>query len=155
QMVDAMRGDGERGAYREGRARAVAQRLYDRYETGGQPKKYALLWVRRTQVPMGAFMDTKPEILKQTIETLRAMDPDRQILLVGDNLFEGRPGLREAFDAEHVLDGVDTTSLVGFWDAARNGGQQLGAGEQQLFLHYLNTDRDMVQIGMESGALET
>lgn len=151
-MADAMRGDGERGARREARARQVAQEIYARHETPGTPKKYALLWVRRTHVPMGAFMDTKPELLRQTIETIRAVDPDRQIMLIGDDLFEGRPQLRAQFAAEGVLAGVDLQTLQHFWE--RPDGR-LGHGEQTLFLHYLNLERDIVQIGMESGALET
>lgn len=154
-MVARMRGDGERGARRDARARALAEQVCARHEPDGRPRSYALLWVRRTRVPMGAFMDTKPELLRQTVALLRETDPDRRILLIGDDLFDGRPELRAAFEAEGALDGVDTETLRHFWAAGRHGGQALGQGEQALFLHHLDSARDIVQIGMESGALET
>ncbi|WP_144127219.1 toxin glutamine deamidase domain-containing protein [Catellatospora sichuanensis] len=153
-MVAAMRGHGERGARRDARARALADLVRARHEPDGQPRGYALLWVRQSRVPMGAFMDTKPELLRQTVALLRESDPDRRILLIGDDLFDGRPELKAAFEAEGVLDGVDTETLRHFWSADRHGGQALGQGEQALFLHHLDSARDIVQIGMESGALE-
>ncbi|GAB4060036.1 hypothetical protein GCM10028775_73940 [Catellatospora paridis] len=153
-MVAAMRGHGERGARRDARARALAELVCARHEPDGQPGSYALLWVRQSRVPMGAFMDTKPELLRQTVALLRETDPDRRILLIGDDLFDGRPELKAAFDAEGVLDNVDTETLRQFWSADRHGGQELGQGEQALFLHHLDSARDIVQIGMESGALE-
>lgn len=154
-MVAAMRGDGARGARRDARARALAEQVIARHEPDGRPARYALLWVRRTRMPMGAFMDTKPELLRQTVALLRETDPDRRILLVGDDLFDGRPELRAAYEAEGALDGVDTETLREFWAADRHGGRKLGQGEQALFLHHLDSRRDIVQIGMESGALET
>ncbi|MFC7762055.1 phosphotransferase [Catellatospora bangladeshensis] len=154
-MVAAIRGGGERGARRDARARALADQVIARHEPDGRPARYALLWVRRTRVPMGAFMDTKPELLRQTIALLRGTDPERRILLVGDDLFDRRPELRAAYEAEGVLDGVDTETLRDFWAAERHGGTKLGQGEQALFLHHLDSRRDIVQIGMESGALET
>ncbi|BCJ74228.1 hypothetical protein CS0771_37720 [Catellatospora sp. IY07-71] len=154
-MVAAMRGEGERGARRDARARALADQVIARHEPDGRPARYALLWVRRTGAPMGAFMDTKPELLRQTVALLRETDPERRILLVGDDLFDGRPELRAAYEAEGVLDGVDTETLRKFWAAERHGGTKLGQGEQALFLHHLDSRRDVVQIGMESGALET
>ncbi len=153
-MVAAMRGHGERGARRDARARALAELVYARHEPDGQPRSYALLWVRQSGVPMGAFMDTKPELLRQTVAMLRETDPDRRILLIGDDPFDGRPELKAAFDAEGALDDVDTETLRHFWAAERHGGQALGQGEQALFLHHLDSARDIVQIGMESGALE-
>ncbi|MEV4413448.1 toxin glutamine deamidase domain-containing protein [Catellatospora sp. NPDC049609] len=154
-MVAAMRGEGERGERRDARARALAEQVIARHEPDGQPASYALLWVRRTRVPMGAFMDTKPELLRQTVALLREADPGRRILLIGDDLFDGRPELRAAYEAEGALDGVDTETLRRFWAADRHGGHALGQGEQALFLHHLDSRRDVVQIGMESGALET
>ncbi|WP_170213328.1 toxin glutamine deamidase domain-containing protein [Catellatospora citrea] len=153
-MVAAMRGHGERGARRDMRARALAELVCARHEPDGRPRSYALLWVRKSGVPMGAFMDTKPELLRQTVALLRDMDPDRRILLIGDDLFDGRPEQQAAFEAEGALDGVDTETLRHFWSADRHGGQALGQGEQALFLHHLDSTRDIVQIGMESGALE-
>jgi hypothetical protein len=154
-MVNAMRGAGERGDRREARARAVAERLFGAHEgSSGERRKYALLWMRDTRLQVGAFMDTKPELVRQTIEQLRAADPDRRIVLVGDDLMRGWPALREQFASQGVLEGVDARTLVRYWTADRNGGQALGYGEQALFLHYLNSQRDIVQIGMESGALE-
>ncbi|GAA1380390.1 toxin glutamine deamidase domain-containing protein [Catellatospora chokoriensis] len=153
-MVAAMRGHGARGARRDTRARALAELVCARHEPDGRPRSYALLWVRRSGVPMGAFMDTKPELLRQTVALLREMDPDRRILLIGDDLSDGMPELKAAFEAEGALDGVDTETLRHFWSADRHGGQALGQGEQALFLHHLDRTRDIVQIGMESGALE-
>ncbi|WP_159025327.1 hypothetical protein [Streptomyces pluripotens] len=156
-MVAAMRGTGEYGLNREARARAVVDRVTQgaRLEAASaSPSKYALLWVRDNR-DQGAFMDTKPEILKQTIETLRSTEPDRKIFLVGDDLFQGHPELYSAFQEEGVLDGVDTETLIRFWAADKNNGKALTHGEQALFLHYLNTDVDLVQIGIESGALES
>ncbi|MGZ2358295.1 hypothetical protein LRE75_16595 [Streptomyces sp. 372A] len=156
-IVASTRGMGEFGARREARARAVVERVMsgDRFEpASGTLPKFALLWVRDNR-DNAAFMDTKPEILKQAIETLRATEPDRKILLLGDNLFKGRPELLAAFQQEGVLDGVDSESLIRFWAADKNGGTALTHGEQALFLHYLNTDADVVQVGIESGALES
>lgn len=156
-IASSTRGTGEFGMRREARARAVVNRVM---EGGGpdvdstSPLKYALLWVRDNR-DQGAFMDTKPEILKQTIEVLRSTEPDRKILLIGDDLFRGRPELFSAFQEEGVLDGVDTDSLIRFWAAEKNGGTALTHGEQALFLHYFNTDADIVQVGIESGALES
>ncbi|MCG7524573.1 hypothetical protein MHW47_09005 [Streptomyces sp. OfavH-34-F] len=156
-IVAGTRGTGEFGARREARARAVVRQVMlgdSATPASGDLPKYALLWVRDNR-DNAAFMDTKPEILKQTIETLRATDPDRRILLIGDDLFKGRPELRAAFEREGVLDGVDSESLIRFWAAEKNGGTALTHGEQALFLHYLNTDADVVQVGIESGALES
>ncbi|MDN3359933.1 ADP-ribosyltransferase domain-containing protein [Actinomadura sp. DC4] len=168
-MVDAMRGRDETAATaREARAQDVIDRLHEANarpgdRTGdGAPaarKKYALLWIRDTRnQPVGGrhgpHLDTRPEIVRQTIETLRANDPDRRIVLLGDDLFARRPELREQWDDEGVLDGVDAHTLVKFWDAARNGGTPLSLGEQGLFFHRLNAESDIVQIGVESGALE-
>lgn len=155
--MSSTRGTGEFGRRREARARAVVNQVV----SGDKPDatspslpKYALLWVRDNR-DQAAFMDTKPEILKQAIETLRATEPDRKILLIGDDLFKGRPELHSAFQQEGVLDAVDTESLIRFWAAEKNGGTALTHGEQALFLHYLNTDADVVQVGIESGALES
>ncbi|THA70672.1 hypothetical protein E6P78_08810 [Streptomyces sp. A0958] len=156
-IVAGTRGTGEFGARREARARAVVEQVMagDRSAPASATlPKYALLWVRDNR-DNAAFMDTKPEILKQAIETLRATDPDRKILLIGDDLFKRRPELFAAFQQEGVLDGVDSESLIRFWAADKNGGTALTHGEQALFLHYLNTDADVVQVGIESGALES
>ncbi|MEN8649726.1 hypothetical protein ABCR94_03480 [Streptomyces sp. 21So2-11] len=156
-IVASTRGTGEFGMLREARARAVVSQVL----SGDGPEvassslpKVALLWVRDNR-DQAAFMDTKPEILKQTIELLRATEPDRKIFLVGDDLFKGRPELLSAFQQEGVLDDVDTETLIRFWAAEKNGGTALTHGEQALFLHYINTDSDVVQVGMESGALES
>lgn len=161
-MVDALRGSGETARSRDARVRAVAERVYVGNErrwprsAGSGPEKYALLWVRDTRERSvgGPHLDTRPEILRQTIETVRESHPDRHILLVGDDLFARRPELREAWEREGVLDGVDSSTLVTFWDAARNDGVRLNHAEQALLFHRLNAQRDVVQIGMESGVLE-
>ncbi|WP_433180107.1 hypothetical protein [Actinoallomurus sp. CA-150999] len=154
-IVDSIRGSGERGQIRENRAREVAEGLYGRHENDG-PRKYAMLWVRDSRMEAvggrhGPHLDTRPEFVRQTIETLRRMDPDRQILLLGDDLFARRPELRAAWERDGVLDGVDADSLVRYWDADRH---DLSYGEQALFFHHFNAERDVIQIGMESGALE-
>lgn len=156
-IAASMRGTGEFGENREARARAAIERVMQasRSDDAGAPaSKYALLWVRDNR-DQAAFMDTKPEILKQSIEVLRATDPDRKIFLIGDDLFKGRPNLLSAFQNEGVLDGVDSQTLIRFWAAEKNDGTALTHGEQALFLHYLNTDADIVQVGIESGALES
>ncbi|MCX5434717.1 hypothetical protein OHU11_41805 (plasmid) [Streptomyces sp. NBC_00257] len=156
-IASSIRGTGERGTRREARARALVNRIMPAGETdtvSASPAKYALLWVRDNR-DQAAFMDTKPEILKQSIEVLRATDPDRKIFLVGDDLFKGRPELLSAFREEGVLEDVDADTLIRFWAAEKNGGTALSNGEQALFLHYLNTDADVVQVGIESGALES
>ncbi len=157
-IVDAIRGPGESGEARARRATSVADRLYARHEDGSA-RGYTLLWVRDSRMEVvggrhGPQLDTRPEFIRQTIETLRELHPDRQIVLVGDDLFARRPELRAAWARDGVLHGVDTDSLVNFWDAGRNGGRALSYGEQALFFHLLNTDRDVLQIGMESGSLE-
>jgi hypothetical protein len=162
QIVDALEG-GEGGASRQAIARAVAERVYTAHERAGDqtpetpvPEEYALLWVgdRRTQAFGVRQYDTRPEFVRQTIETLRDMNPDRRILLVGDDLFANRPELRARWEREGVLDDVDTKTLVRFWEAEKNDGHQLTLGEQALFFHYLHSERDVIQVGMESGAME-
>jgi hypothetical protein len=155
--VDAMLGPDEAtAARRTARAQAVIDRLH---QANGQSEEYALLWVRDTRgQPVGGrhgpHLDTRPEVLRQTIEALRARHPGRRVVLLGDDIFAGRPELEEAWRQEGVLDGVDTRTLVEFWTAERNGGQALSYAEQGLFFHRLTTQSDVVQIGMESGALE-
>ncbi|GAB2448951.1 hypothetical protein GCM10027187_15310 [Streptosporangium sandarakinum] len=164
-MLDAIRGPGEEGRIREARARAAADRLFAANESPGDPRppsrrKYALLWIRDSRdQPVGGrhgpHLDTRPEMVRQTIEALRESHPDRRIVLLGDDLFARRPELREGWEREGVLDGVDAETLVGFWAPEHNGGRALSHGEQALFFHHLTVNRDIVQIGMESGALET
>ncbi|MGI5268810.1 nucleotidyl transferase AbiEii/AbiGii toxin family protein [Nonomuraea sp. CA-218870] len=157
RMIDRMLGpDPATAERRSSRARAVVERLR---AANDQADAYALLWVRDTRgQPVGGrhgpHLDTRPEILRQTIEAIRAEHPARRIVLLGDDVFAGRPGLAEAWRDAGVLDGVDTETLVRFWEAARNGGETLGYGEQALFFHELNSGHDVVQVGMESGALE-
>lgn len=162
-MVESMRGPADRAVAREARVRALIDRLHAANDkpgdAAGTRRKYALLWVRDTRPqPVGGrhgpHLDTRPEFLKQTIETVRAMDPDRRIILLGDDVFARRPELYEQWQAEGVLEGVDTRTLVKFWDAERNGGRRLDLGEQGLFYHHLNAESDIVQVGMLSGALE-
>ncbi|MEV1243736.1 hypothetical protein ACIBO2_11200 [Nonomuraea sp. NPDC050022] len=165
RMVDAMLGPDEAtAARRAARAQAVIDRLHqangqaDR-QANGQVGEYALLWVRDTRgQPVGGrhgpHLDTRPEVLRQTIEALHARHPGRRVVLLGDDIFAGRPELEEAWRQEGVLDGVDTRTLVEFWAAEHNGGQALSYAEQGLFFHRLTTQSDVVQIGMESGALE-
>lgn len=156
-IAASMRGTGDFGERREARARAVAGRVMgsESSEPGfPESSKYALLWVRDNR-DQGAFMDTKPEILKQTIEVLRVAEPDRKLFLIGDDLFRGRPELLSAFQEEGILEGVDKETLIRFWEAEKNDGKALTHGEQALFLHYLNVDADIVQVGIESGALES
>jgi hypothetical protein len=159
-MVEAMRGTGEEAATRQARAEAVADRLFAEHEDPARgPEKYALLWVRDSRdQPVGGrhgpHLDTRPEVLRDIIHELRGQFPDRRIVLVGDDLFARRPELRDAWEREGVLDGVDTKTLVNFWDAARNGGERLSRSEQALFWNHLNTERHVIQIGAESGALE-
>ncbi|MEU7744100.1 hypothetical protein [Nonomuraea sp. NPDC049158] len=157
RMVDAMLGPEEMtAARRTARAQAVVDRLS---RANGQAGQYALLWVRDTRgQPVGGrhgpHLDTRPEVLRQTIEALRARHPGRRVVLLGDDVFAGRAELEEAWRQEGVLDGVDTETLVKFWTAGRNDGQALSYAEQGLFFHQLTTQHDVVQIGMESGALE-
>ncbi|MFJ3883188.1 hypothetical protein ACIPW5_37800 [Streptomyces sp. NPDC090077] len=78
---------GEFGENRETRARAAVERVMQasRSDDADAPAlKYTLLWVRDNR-DKAAFMDTKPEILKQSIEVLRATDPDRKIFFIGDD----------------------------------------------------------------------
>jgi hypothetical protein len=161
QLVEGLRGGEETAPVRDAHARDVADRLYAAHEPPGEagsaPKKYAMLWVRDSRnMPTSNHngLDTHPGVLRDLIETVRAKDPERQIVLVGDDVFARRPELREGWQREGVLDGVDTESMVRFWDAARNGGHRLDLAEQALVFHNLATERDVVQIGMESGALE-
>ncbi|MBB5912857.1 hypothetical protein BJY24_001724 [Nocardia transvalensis] len=140
------------------RARGVVDRLDAAARELGVPaEKIALLWVRDQRANPTANrngLDTQPGVLRQLIEETRAADPERHVVLVGDDIFHNRTGLREAWAADGVLDGVDTTTMVKFWDKARNGGTPLGPGEQGLVFHQLLADRDIIQIGTESGALE-
>jgi hypothetical protein len=160
-LVEAMRGRGGEGVEREARARAAHDSQHAAFERPGSTatdRKYALLWVRDTRDrPVGArqvaYLDTRPEMARQMIETLRQRHPDRRIVLVGDDIFARRPELRAAWEREGVLENVDSGTLVKFWDAARNGGQPLSRAEQGLFWHLLNTGSDIVQIGGESGIL--
>ncbi|WP_067654967.1 nucleotidyl transferase AbiEii/AbiGii toxin family protein [Nocardia harenae] len=151
-IVDALLGEGPVAQDRVARVDATVRGLLDRHETAGRPLKYTLLWVRDTRPfgSRGAELDTRPGYIRQLIEELRAHQPDRQLVLIGDDLFAGRAELRAAWRRAGVLTGVDTTSLVEFW--APHG---LSRAEQALFFHRLGTARDVVQIGMESGALET
>ncbi|PPK65260.1 hypothetical protein V5P93_003698 [Actinokineospora auranticolor] len=163
-MLDAMRGSGERGEHRERRAQDVVDRL----EAATPPRdgqgertrqKYALLWVRDSRdQPVGSrhgpHLDTRPEMLRQTIEALRESHPDVRPVLLGDDVFARRPELLDQWRRDGVLDGVDADTLVGYWDADRNGGQPLSHAEQALFFHRLTEQHDVVQIGMESGAME-
>ncbi|MBF8193632.1 hypothetical protein ITP53_49750 [Nonomuraea sp. K274] len=157
RMVDRMLGPDEAEAERRrSRAQAVVDRLL---AANGQADEFALLWVRDTRgQPVGSrhgpHLDTRPEVLRQTIEALRAEHPGRRIVLLGDDVFAGRPGLEEEWRRAGALDGVDTRTLVEFWDDPRNDGGRLTYGEQALFFHLLNTQRDVIQLGMESGALE-
>ncbi|HET6215134.1 MAG TPA: hypothetical protein VFE14_19880, partial [Micromonosporaceae bacterium] len=157
-LVDTIRGTGEAAVTRDARAAAVAQRLFARHEeAAGAGTKYALLWVRDSRAAPAANrngLDTQPSVLRQTIDAVRADHPDRRIVLVGDDLFARRPELRAAWDRDGVLDGVDTGTLVRFWRPELNGGQALSPAEQALFFHKLITERDMIQVGTESGALE-
>ncbi|WP_036509317.1 nucleotidyl transferase AbiEii/AbiGii toxin family protein [Nocardia aobensis] len=151
-MVDAMLGDGETAVNRAARVDSVVNRVLSAHEdSDSSPKKYTLLWVRDSRPfgTHGAELDTRPQQIRQIIETLRQRQPDRQIMLVGDDLFAERPELRELWHREGVLHDVDTSSLVKFWQ--RDG---LTRPEQSLVFHRLATQRDVVQIGMESGALE-
>ena len=167
-IVDMMRGldDGTR-ALRDARVRAVTDRLYEANEghtdgsaEPGGDNKYALLWVRNSagqakgHFIYGTPRDTRPEFVRQTIEMLRTDDPGRRVALVGDDLFTRRPGLLAEWEREGVLDGVDTETLVKFWEPARNGGRALGQAEQALIFHQLMEERDTIQVGMFSGALE-
>ncbi|MFI7536808.1 nucleotidyl transferase AbiEii/AbiGii toxin family protein [Streptosporangium sp. NPDC049376] len=157
RMVDRMLGpDEESAARRTARAQAVVDRLG---AANGNPEEYALLWVRDTRgQPVGGrhgpHLDTRPEILRQTIETLRERHPGRRVVLLGDDVFAGRPGLEEAWRREGVLDGVDIRTLVEFWKPEHNEGVALNYAEQGLFFARLAAQHDVVQIGMESGALE-
>jgi hypothetical protein len=158
-IVDAIRGPGEAGQARQVRAAAVAERLFAANELPEAPRKYALLWIRDSRdQPVGGrhgpHLDTRPEMVRQVIEALRESHPDRQVVLLGDDLFARRPELRAEWERDGVLAGVDAETLVNFWAPERNGGRLLSLGEQALFFQHLTAVRDVVQIGMESGALE-
>ena len=156
-MVQAMTGTGDVATARDARAQAVVDRIDAAAEAlGRSPDKIALLWVRDQRANPTANrngLDTQPGVLRQLIELTRAEDPDRHIVLVGDDVFRNRTGLREAWEHDGVLTGVDTTTMVKFWDKDLNDGQALGFGEQALVFNKL-LSRDVVQIGTESGALE-
>ncbi|QIS08994.1 hypothetical protein F5544_05410 [Nocardia arthritidis] len=152
-IVDGLRGAGEAGEIRAARAENMVNEVLSRHEPGDTgPGKYTLLWIRdsRPGGMHGPELDTRPAYIRQMIEMLRERQPDRKILLVGDDLFAGRPELRESWERAGVLDGVDTNTLIKFWE--RDG---LSRAEQGLFFHRFGTEREVVQIGMESGALET
>ncbi|MEE6258877.1 zeta toxin family protein [Plantactinospora sonchi] len=156
-MVRAMTGTGDVATVRDARAQAVVDRIDAAAEAlGRSPDKIALLWVRDHRANPTANrngLDTQPGVLRQLIELTRAEDPDRHIVLVGDDVFQNRTGLREAWEHDGVLTGVDTTTMVKFWDKDLNDGRALGIGEQALVFNKL-LSRDVVQIGTESGALE-
>lgn len=121
QYADALRRSAD-----DGPARAVAARLYAAEDDPSAPDKYALVWVRDSRSAPTANrngLDTPPEVLRQIIDTVRQAHPDRKVVLVGDDIFARRPGLREAWQAEGVTNGVDTETLVKFWDPAKNGGR--------------------------------
>src|SRR5262249_37716278 len=61
-MLDAMRGDPETAAVREGYAAGVAERLYEAH-AAITPQKFALVWVRDTRMqPEGVHhYDIRPE----------------------------------------------------------------------------------------------
>ncbi|MEU0874403.1 EndoU domain-containing protein [Nocardia brasiliensis] len=144
-------------AERAGRAKAVMDRLLSVHEREGMgPQKYTLMWIRdsRPYGEHGPEMDTRPQFVRQQIEWQREKQPDRRIVFVGDDLFAGRAALRAQWERAGVLADVDTSTLVKYWAADRNGGKKLTHGEQVLFFRRLGTERDVVQIGMESGALE-
>jgi hypothetical protein len=157
RMVDSMLGpDATASADRLGRAQAVVDRLRAANDDSGE---YALLWIRDTRgQPVGSrhgpHLDTRPEIVRQTIEMLRERHPGRRVVLLGDDLFAGRPELAERWRGEGVLDNVDTDTLVGFWNADENGGRALDYAEQGLVYHLMREQTDVVQLGMESGAME-
>ncbi|WP_280454475.1 EndoU domain-containing protein [Nocardia brasiliensis] len=151
-LVNALLGDGQQADSRSRRVQAMLDRVLAAHEGGGQqPKKYTLLWVRdsRPFSSNGPQLDTRPEFVRQIIEMSQERQPDRTILLVGDDLFAERAGLREAWQQVGSLNGVDIRTLVKYWEA-----DHLTRAEQTLFFYRLATQRDIVQIGMESGALE-
>ncbi|MFI9503665.1 nucleotidyl transferase AbiEii/AbiGii toxin family protein [Nocardia sp. NPDC052566] len=151
-ILDAVLGHGDIAENRIARADAVLNRLLTTHEDGDTgPREYTLLWVRdsRPYGTRGAELDTRPAHIRQLIETMRARHPDRRIVLVGDDLFAGRPGMLEMWRRAGVLEGVDTSTLVRFWE--RDG---LSYGEQALFFRRLAGNRNVAQIGLESGALE-
>ncbi|MBH0777597.1 zeta toxin family protein [Nocardia bovistercoris] len=157
-MVEAMTGTGERAEQRWQRAGAVVERIEAAAaEHGRSTEKVTLLWVRDQRANPTANrngLDTQPGVLRQIIEQTKVADPERHIVLVGDDIFHNRTGLREEWAADGVLDGVDARTMVKFWDKADNGGVALGPGEQALVFHRLLQGRDVVQVGTESGALE-
>ncbi|WP_227998988.1 nucleotidyl transferase AbiEii/AbiGii toxin family protein [Nocardia australiensis] len=152
-IVDAILGEGETAESHSARVRSVLDRLFDAHEGGNAgAKKYTLVWVRDSRPfgQRGAELDTRPQHVRLLVEYLGAKQPDRRIVLVGDNLFEGRPELRDEWENAGLLDVVDTKTLVKFWEP-----EGLTRAEQALFFHRLTSERNVVQIGMESGALET
>lgn len=151
-LVAAMLGEGRQPEFRSARAGAELERLFNVHEGDGSgPKKYTLLWIRdsRPSGTRGPELDTRPEYIRQIIETLRERQPDREIVLIGDDLFERRTGLHETWQRAGALDDVDVRTLTRFWVP-----RSLSRAEQWLFFHRLATQRDVVQIGMESGTLE-
>ncbi|MHC9297142.1 toxin glutamine deamidase domain-containing protein [Mycobacterium sp. LTG2003] len=151
-IVKALLGDGKTAEERSARVGSVLDRFIAAHESTGGPKRYTLLWVRDTRPfgQRGPELDTNPGHVRQILDMLRARQPERQVLLVGDDLFAGRPELRESWRREGVLDTVDTDTLIKFWER-----DSLTRAEQALFFHRLGQLRDVVQIGQESGALET
>ncbi|WP_225729888.1 MULTISPECIES: nucleotidyl transferase AbiEii/AbiGii toxin family protein [unclassified Nocardia] len=152
-LVEALKGPGEAGERRAAHAESMLREVLSTHENEESgPKKYTLLWIRdsRPGGMHGPHLDTRPEVIRQMIEMFRERQPDRQIMLVGDDLFAGWSGLREMWERAGVLDGVDTHTLVEFWK--RNG---MDRAEQGLFFQRFGTERDIAQVGMESGAMET
>ena len=151
--------DTETARQRAQRAQAVIGRIdaaaTTQHGRPARPEKIAVLWVRDGRTSATAQrngLDTPPGLLYQTIAELRDADPDRHIVLVGDDIFHQRPGLREGWEAEGLLAGVDTDSMVRFWNARDNGGRAWGLGEQELVFHLLHAQRDIIQFGTVSGA---
>ncbi|WP_406234313.1 nucleotidyl transferase AbiEii/AbiGii toxin family protein [Nocardia sp. NBC_01009] len=152
-IVDAMRGEGKVAENHDARVGFVLDRLFAAHEgDNAGAKKYTLVWVRDSRPfgQRGPQLDSRPQHIRQMIEMLSTKQPDRQIVLIGDDLFDGRPELREEWRHAGVLDVVDTSTLVKFWEQ-----EGLTRAEQALFFHRLGTERNVVQIGMESGSLET
>ncbi|MBO0854183.1 MAG: EndoU domain-containing protein [Nocardia sp.] len=151
KIVNAMLGTGQDARDRAILVESVANEVLGFHEPlGSDPKKYTILWVRESR-PFSTHMpelDTRPEQLRQIIEMLKERQPDRTIMLAGDDLFKGRDELLYLWRREGVLTGVDRRSLVGFWED-----QNLTRAEQALVFHRIGTQRDVVQIGMENGVL--
>ncbi|MBO0882160.1 MAG: EndoU domain-containing protein, partial [Mycobacterium sp.] len=151
QIVNAMLGTGQAAQERAELVDSVAEEVLGIHETPESgPRKYAILWVRESR-PFGTHMpelDTRPEQIRQIIEMLKERQPDRTIMLAGDDLFRGRKELLDLWRRDGVLTGVDRQTLVGFWES-----QNLTRAEQALVFHRIGTQRDVVQIGMENGVL--